>query len=414
MNGLQKTDMQSMLFPGPHPLGGIALSATVGIYNPSNVLSLTLGNIDFGIYLPAIEKDEKDAQIAVVEAIDADLQGHRMNYFNVTGRTLPIEGSTTEKLMSSFISSYLKGNTTFVHVRGSSFGPDDQPAKKHVSTTPLWLRKALESIMLRVPFPGATETNLIQSLELSHIKIDFSSTGAPLISADAIALLKKPQEMQFSMDVTEIDPLVYLFLNPDSEQPFASVKSPKPCPASSKDGNGIELPLGTMKVTSKLSRAPFKVLPGGQKDFEEFLNRVFKHKKGKVYIRGTSDAKVSSAFGNLTIKDLDFHGEVETNGLQGMQNPPPSVTSMTLVKGYEDALHAKTALSIYSPSDVDINLGELNMVLLFNGHLIGNTTIPEFKLAPGVHTELTVSAWLFGHNQHVIDFIGQYISNGKV
>lgn len=412
MNGLKKTDMHSMLFPGPHPLGGIELKATVGIYNPSSVLSLTLGTIDFGVYLPAMEKDQEDAQIAVIEAIDADLQGHRMNYFNVTGRTLPIEGATAD-LMSSFISSYLKGNTTQVHVRGSSYGPDDQPSKKHISTLPLWLRKALESVMLSVPFPGATETGLIQSLELSHIKIDFSSTGSPLISGDAIALLKKPQEMQFSMDVTEIDPLVYLFLNPDSEKPFALVRSNRPCPATSEDGNGIDLPLGTMKVTSRLFRAPFKVLPDGQKDFEEFLNRVFQHKKGKIYLRGTSDAKVSSAFGNLTIHDLEFNGEVETNGLQGIQNPPPLVTSMALVHGYQDALHAKTTLSIYSPSDVDINMGEINMVLLYDGHLIGNTTIPELKLAPGVSNELTVSAWLFGNNQHVIDFIGQYISNGK-
>jgi hypothetical protein len=410
MNGLQQTDMKSMLFPGPHPLGGISLSATVGIFNPSNVLSLTLGDMDFGIYLPG---EDEDAQIAVVEAIDANLEGNRMNYFNVTGRTLPITDKS-QQLMEVFLSSYLHGNTTQVHVRGSSFGPDDQPNKKHVGTIPQWLRKALESVTISVPFPGATETDLIQSLELSNIKIDFSSTGNPLISADAIALLQKPQEMQFTMDVTEIDPLVYLYLNLDSQKPFASVQSIKPCPAKTLEGNGIDLPLGMMKVTSRLSRAPFKVLPGGQKDFEEFLNRVFHQKKGKVYIRGTSDAKVVSAFGELNIHNLEFNGVIETSGLEGMQNPPPQVTSMTLVKGYQDALHAKTTLNIFSPSDVNINLGELNMVLLFNGHLIGNTTIPELSLAPGVNNELTVSAWLFGDNQHVIDFIGQYISNGKI
>ncbi|KAI9261765.1 hypothetical protein EDC94DRAFT_519356 [Helicostylum pulchrum] len=314
--------------------------------------------------------------------------------------------------METFLTGYLHGNTTIVHVRGSLVGPDDQPSKKHVSSIPLWLRQALEQVIIRVPFPGATETDLIQSLQLSHIKIDFSSTGSPLISGDAVALLKKPQEMQFHMDVTEIDPLVYLYLNQDSETPFATIRSNKPCAAKSEDGNGIDLPLGTMKVTSRLSRAPFTILPGGQKDFDEFLNRVFKQKKGKVYIRGTSDAKVESAFGNLSIRDLEFNGVIETQGLDGMKHPAPKITSMTIVKGHADALHARTVLSIYSPSDVHINLGQLNMVLLFNGHLIGNTTIPELSLAPGVDNELTVSAWLFGKNKHVIDFIGQYISNG--
>lgn len=415
MDGLKKTDLQSLVFPGPHPLGGVSVVGTVGIYNPSSVLSLSLGDMDFGIFLPAASPDDKDAQMAVVQAEDADLQGHRMNYFNVTGRTLPIpDDEKAQALMESFLTGYLHGNTSWVHVRGSSFGPDDQPHKKHVSTTPRWLRKALESVVLSVPFPGATETDLIQSLELSHIKIDFSSTGSPLISGDAIALLKKPQEMQFHMDVTEIDPTVYLYLNVDSTDPFALVKPNRPCPASTEEGNGMDLPLGTMKVTSRLYRAPFKVLPGGQKDFEEFLNRVFHEKKGKVYIHGTSDAKVDSAFGHLNIRDLEFNGEIETQGLQGMQHPPPQVTEMTIVQGHPDALHASTVIRIYSPADVHINLGELNMMLLFNDHVIGNTTIPELALAPGVFNELTVSAWLFADNSHVIDFIGQFISNGKI
>lgn len=414
MDGLKKTDLQSLLFPGPHPLGGVSVSGTVGIYNPSSVLSLSLGDMDFGIFLPAASSNEKDAQMAVVQAVDADLQGHRMNYFNVTGRTLPIpEDEKSQALMESFLTRYLHGNTTVVHVRGSSFGPEDQPNKKHLSTTPRWLRKALESVVLSVPFPGTTETDLIQSLELSHIKIDFSSTGNPLISGDAVALLKKPQEMQFHMDVTEIDPNVFLYLNVDSTKPFALVKPNRPCPATTEEGNGIDLPLGTMRVNSRLYRAPFKVLPGGQKDFEEFLNRVFHEKKGKVYIHGTSDAKVDSAFGHLNIRDLEFNGEIETQGLQGMQHPPPKVTEMTIVQGHPDALHARTIISIFSPADVYINLGELNMMLLFNDHVIGNTTIPELALAPGVFNELTVSAWLFANNKHVIDFIGQFISNGN-
>jgi hypothetical protein len=416
MDGLKKTDMQSMTFPGKHPLGGIEVTGTVGIYNPSSVLSLSLGDMDFGIYLPASSPEQKDVLIAIVQAIDADLQGHRMNYFNVTGRTLPIpnDNSPAQQLMETFLSNYIHGNTTRVHVRGSSYGPEDQPSKKHIGTTPKWLRKALESVVLGVPFPGATETNLIQSLQLSHIKIDFSSTGSPLISGDATALLKKPQEMQFHMDVTEIDPHVLLYLNLDSTKPFASVQPNRPCPAHGEEGDGIDLPLGYMKVVSKLTKAPFEVLPGGQRDFEQFLNRVFHEKKGKVYIRGTSDAKIESAFGRLTIRDLEFNGEIETQGLEGMQNPPPQLTSMTIVQGFPDALLAKTDLRIYSPSDVDINLGELNMILLYNGYLIGNTSIPELALAPGVYNDLTVSAWLFGNNEHVIDFIGEYISNGKI
>ncbi|KAI8968172.1 hypothetical protein BDF20DRAFT_908014 [Mycotypha africana] len=314
--------------------------------------------------------------------------------------------------MESFLTRYLHGNTTQVHVRGSSFGPDDSPSRKHVGNTPPWLQKALERIIIRVPFPGAKETQLIQSLELTGIKIDFSIKGDPLISADAVAMLKKPEEMQFHMDVTQIEPHVFLYLDQSSEKPFATVQPNQPCPATTEEGNGIDLPLQTMRVKSKLVRAPFKVLPGGQKDFEAFLNRVFYGKKSKIYIRGTSDATVDSDFGHLNIKDLEFNGEIETKGLRGMQHPPPQINSITITKGHIDALQVQTELSIHSPADVDVNLGELNMALLYEGHVIGNTSIPELKLSPGLSNKLLVSAWLFGDNDYVTDFIGNYISKG--
>ncbi|KAI7901847.1 uncharacterized protein BX663DRAFT_436631 [Cokeromyces recurvatus] len=318
--------------------------------------------------------------------------------------------------MDLFLTNYLHGNSTKVHVCGSEFGPNDKisisTTTTTTTTTPRWLRKALQSIVLSVPFPGASETDLIQSLELSNIKIDFSRSGRLLISGDALAILKKPEEMQFHMDVTQIHPTVFLFLNKNSTKPFATVKPEEPCPAKTEEGNGINLPLGKMKVISTLSRAPFKVLPNGQKDFEEFLDRVFHQRKGRVYIKGTSDATVESAFGHLNVHDLAFNGEIETQGLEGMQHPPPKVKSLSIIAGYNEALLANTEIEIYSPSNVNINLGELNLYLLFNGHIIGNTTIPDFILAPHVYNNLTVSAWLFGNDEHVIDFIGQYISNG--
>ncbi|OBZ82496.1 hypothetical protein A0J61_09455 [Choanephora cucurbitarum] len=413
MNGLNQTDMKSMIFPGPHPLGGIEVMATVGIYNPSSILSLTLGDVNFGIYLPASQEGD-DVEIAVVQAHQANLEGRRMNYFNVTGRTLPIpdEDTTSQRLMESFLTRYLHGNATDVHVRGSRFGPDDQPKKKHVSPIPHWLQEALASVVLRVPFPGAEETNLIQSLQLNNIKIDFSPLGSPLISGDALAYLKKPKEMQFHLDVKEVEPTVYLFLNQDSPKPFAMVQPNRPCPAKTYEGNGLEIPLGTLKLTSRIYRAPFKVLPGGQKDFEEFLSRVFNKKKGTVYIQGRSDARIESAFGNLNIRDLEFNGQIETKGMQGMQHPPPQTTYMKLMKGHKDAIEAQVGLDIFNPSDVDINLGSLNMMVLFGEHIIGNTTIPEFNLVANSHNDIVASAMLFADNPYVLDFVGQYISEG--
>ncbi|KAI8394199.1 uncharacterized protein BYT42DRAFT_488593 [Radiomyces spectabilis] len=319
--------------------------------------------------------------------------------------------------MGDFLTAYLHGNSSVIRVQGSPYGPDDELGKRKLSSVPEWLRKALASIAIDIPFPGTNHTDLIQSLELENIKMDFSRSGNPLISGDAVAMLKKPEEMQFPMDVTQIHPTVFIYLRPDSEKPFARLAPEDPSPATTLDGDSADndLPCGTMKVISKVHRAPFKVEPGGEKEFEQFLHKVFYGTRAKVYIRGVSDASVDSAFGHLVIKDLEFNGTIDTKGMEGMVDPPPAVSSMEIIKGYPDALHVQTQLMIESPADVNINLGALNILLLYKNEPIGNGSIAEFKLAPGRQNRLTCSVWLHGDDPHsrmnVVDFVGQYLGN---
>lgn len=317
MDGLKEATIQSISFPGADPLGGIALEGAVAIYNPSSMLSLTLGDVNFGIFLPDTNSTQADdLMIAVVRAKDAALLGKQYNIFKVSGRSLPLDDNDArgKQLMENFLSTYLRGNDSAVHVRGSSFGPD-QDVPDQTSATPGWLRKALQSLTLAVPFPGTKETELIRSLELSNIKIDFSRQGDPLISGDVAALLKKPDEMKFSMNVTSILPHVYIYLQQNSSSPFGQLVPDRPCPAITKEGNGSkDAPLGMLKVFSKIQRAPFKVLPGKDDDFQKFLNQIFYGRGGEVYIRGSAQAQVDSPFGHLNIHDLAFHGEIDTKG----------------------------------------------------------------------------------------------------
>ncbi|SAL96476.1 hypothetical protein [Absidia glauca] len=268
MDGLKQTELKDMVFPGTHPLGGILLEGTVGIYNPSKTLSITIGDVDFGIFLPGGDTGD-DEMIAVVQAMDTELLGQRMNHFNVKGRTLPLDDNDTNKrqLMEQFLTRYLHGNASIVHVRGSNFGPDDgdsfvgsHPAKS-TNKVPDWLQKALASMTLAVPFPGATQMDIIQSLTLDNIKIDFSMvTKGPLVSCDSTALLQLPKEMKFELDVVEIDPIVYIYLEHDSKEPFAVLHPNRPCPSRTihRSHGGETIPKDMFMVKSRINKAPFK------------------------------------------------------------------------------------------------------------------------------------------------------------
>ncbi|KAM3584782.1 hypothetical protein VKS41_003586 [Umbelopsis sp. WA50703] len=313
MDGLQQAELKYMVFAGEHTLGGINIAGQVSIYNPSSTLSFKLGNVDFGIHAP-IANTSKDALIAIVRAQDAQLLGKKENIFNVSGRSIPIDENDTERqqAVEQFLSDYLQGKTTMIHVRGSDHGPDndDNPS------LPIWMKEALGSVTLSIPFPGSNQTDFIKSLALQNITIDFAAGTGTVVSGSAIALMKPPPEMQFDIDVREIQPLVYLYLTEEHEKPFAKLAPSTASPAKTTlPQDDPSLPDNLFKVESKLDRAPLTILPGGESDFEKFLNKTFYGSEHKVYIGGTVNAAVVCAFGNLTIKDISFNGEISTKGI---------------------------------------------------------------------------------------------------
>ncbi|KAI8344434.1 hypothetical protein BC941DRAFT_342631 [Chlamydoabsidia padenii] len=337
--------------------------------------------------------------------------------------------------MEGFLTRYLHGNTSIVHVRGNTFGPDDdysgiQPASK----VPDWLRKALASMTLAIPFPGATRMDIIQSLTMDNIKIDFSMVSKdPLVSGDATALLQLPREIQFELDVVEIDPTVYIYLEHDSKEPFAKLHTNRPCPSRTihrgQEGDQ-DIPEDMFMVISRINKAPFKVLSGHDSEFEKFLDRVLNKRNSTVYLQGTANALVSSDFGKLMVRDLTFKGEINTIGMQGMKNPPPEVTSISIVKGHADALQVKTKLIIDNPSNIDMNLGAITFIMAYNDCEIGNVTIKQLNLVHGSSNTFESDGYIYDipdqqkqlgimHNKMdhktktsaMVTFIGDYISD---
>ncbi|CAO3626371.1 unnamed protein product [Cunninghamella blakesleeana] len=429
MDGLKKSELNNIVFPGKHPVGGIALEGTVGVYNPSKTLSMNIGDVNFGIYLPnevnmgEEEEENSDVMIAVIKAKDTRLIGEKMNYFSVMGRTLTLDDKDMrkKKLMENFLTNYLHGNTSIVHVRGSLFGPDQQPTTLlsylNYYHQPTWLERALSSITLSLPFPGTKQMDIIKSLTLENIKIDFSMiTHTPLISGDAISFLQLPDEMQISLTVLEIEPKVYLYLEEDASQPFAYIHPNQPCPSTTiQPGNDDTIPIGMFKVISIMKKAPFKVIPGREKDYQKFLDKVFNGEETTLYFNGKANALVENDFGRLNVRDLDFKGHLSTKGMEGMKSPPPKVTSMSITKGYKDALQVKTTFVLNNPSNISMNLGLVTFSMLHNGVKIGNATIQQLDLKKEADNQFEATGYIFSpalskNPSSILEFIGGYIS----
>ncbi|KAI8064412.1 hypothetical protein BC940DRAFT_242428 [Gongronella butleri] len=341
-----------------------------------------------------------------------------MNYFDVKGRTLDLGRTDPRKQarLERFLSTYLHGNTTWVHVRGSRVGPDDDGEieengidKRRMAPLPAWLLDALTQMTLKVPFPGTRQHDLIKSLTMNNIQMEFSMpTMTPLVSGDAIAMLQLPPEMRIAVDVLTISPDVFLYLDEDSLAPFARLKPPRPCRAhTTRDSDA---PDGMFKVAAKIVKAPFKVL--SEADFEKFLDRVMNKKDAVVYLEGTADAVIDSDLGAaLTVRDLPFKGQIHTKGMDGMQHPGPKVTSLELVKGYQDALRVQTNLVLFNPSDISMHLGKVTFQLLYQEYAIGNATLDALSLAPGDNA-FVAEGHLFHQDDAptLLDFISSFLT----
>lgn len=411
MDGLKQAELKSMVFFGEHPRGGINIAGQVSIYNPSSTLSFKLGDVDFGIHAP-IANSSKDALIAIVRAKDAELLGKKDNMFNVTGRSIPIDPNDTERqqAVEQFLSDYLQGKTTTVNVRGSDRGPDNDE-NPHL---PNWMKNALGSVTLNIPFPGSNQTDFIENLALKNISIDFAAETGTVVSGSAVALMKPPPEMQFDIDVQEIQPLVYLYLTKDHKKPFAKLAPTEASPATTilpKDDPS--LPDNLFKVESKLDRAPLTVLPGGEGDFEKFLNKTFYGSEHKVYIGGTVKAAVVCAFGHLTIKDISFNGEISTKGMSGLLDPPPRLDSIDINHGFADGLFVLTNISLFNPSDVTVSLGEVSTYILYEDIPIGNSTLANHVIVPGwnkILAEAFFAPSQSGSHEKAMEFLSRYAS----
>ena len=98
--------------------------------------------------------------------------------------------------------------------------------------------------------------------------------------------------------------------------------------------------------------------------------------------------------------------------MEGMQNPPPQVTTISLTRGYPDSLHIKNELVIDNPSDVRVNLGLVRFLLVYKGEPIGEVTVPELNLSPETKNKMEISGRLIkkDDSSRMVDFIGNYIS----
>ncbi|KAF9963790.1 hypothetical protein BGZ65_011603 [Modicella reniformis] len=382
LKGIQNATLVSMELPDNHPLGGISMSGVARINNPSKAISMHMGPVTFGIYLPSIGHPADSYKIAEATSPDLHLEAGKANEATLTGRLFHLDDWTlnekrqidyvnSEKklLLGQFLSRFIQGDNSVIQVRALSKDPD----------MPLWLREAFKTIALEMLFPGSPTKDFIRSLMMNELGIGFSDNdNSPLLDGRMSSVLQLPPNVTFPIKLLSMKPNAWLKL-PRGDK-MASLVIPNFQPTTSRqDGT-------TLEVDLVLDKTPLEVVPEVLPDFFQFLNATFNKDWVDLGIEGNASAVVETALGTFELGPIPFDVVTRQRGLDGLTSAPPLLQEMDVVETTERSLTIKATLVLSNPSNISAALGDLRFLWSFDGRFIGLATVPNAIIQPGNNT----------------------------
>ncbi|KAG0269541.1 hypothetical protein BGZ95_002031 [Linnemannia exigua] len=383
MKGVQNATLVSMSLPGNHPQGGIVMSGIAQLDNPSSTVSIKMGSVTFGIYLPSVAHPKVDQfKIAEMSCPELNLEAGKSSQVALSGRLLHLDdwilsemgsmsdvGSGSEKqlLLGRLLSRFIQGQDSNIQVRALSKDPNIPP----------WLTEAFKSIVLDMAFPGSPAQDFIRTLDMNQLQFEFSDDKeSAKLSGRMSSELQLPPNVTFPIKILQMKPTAWLRTLDGVD--MALLEMPEFLPTKSQqDGNALEVHVA-MKET------PLRLVADHLNEFYQFLNTSFTKEWIELGIAGEAHAVVECGLGTFELGPIPF--DVITRQRGGLVTVPPVLESLDVVDSTEHSLTVKAKLVLWNPSNISANLGDLSFLWSYGGYIIGMASVPQLQLHAGNNT----------------------------
>ncbi|KAI9228049.1 MAG: hypothetical protein DHS80DRAFT_23677 [Piptocephalis tieghemiana] len=360
MNNFPGVKILAFDLPSNHPDGGITLSITSSLVNPSPI-GMEVGDMAFDITY-------RDMKIGEAEATSVNLLPG-VNEIQMQGRMIPQSSSEGLDVVSDMFTRYMAGETSPMSCIGTRTRPNS------LSPPLSWLQKGFAGMKLDVPFPGAKNLKLIQKVEIGSMDMTFTPNTAysPSASSSAVyASFKMP--FAFPLEMRQVEQDISIL---DGGSELIHMTTPW-SPASGSSAEGI--------MTTGFDNAAMEVLKGQEALFDRFVYDLNMDASKSFTMRGQANAVASTAVGDVTIRGIKFEDTVSLLGLKGLNSEPITVNSMKLTGGTPDYLIIDMVVGMINPSNVGISVGHVEMDAYYAGHRMGRVIIPNMVLKPGMNS----------------------------
>jgi len=339
MNGFPQVEILSFNLPSDAPNGqGINLEMSTAMHNPSPI-GITLGTIVLDISF-------QGTRLGQVRANGASLQGGSQSILNLTGIMEP--QTTPEGLakVSNLFSAFIAGNASDTTAKGVAVLPN---GVDRVS----WLSAGLEAMVLNVKLQSPVPLNIIRSIELGPMGMNWTNTDAyaPLAtSPQVIAGFQMP--FGFSLNVSQVqNNMTVIYQN----KTLATVNAFEWGTASTiKDGNSSSIHFGPPPH-------PVRNWPKGHPQ---------------------------TPIGEVRITGIPFKSEVSLSGLQGLATEPTVIHNLTVIGGIPQGLQIALDMTMVNPSTLTIATGPgaqglVTFDMIYQGDNVGTVLLEDLTLVPG-------------------------------
>ncbi|KAG0006468.1 hypothetical protein BGZ65_007614 [Modicella reniformis] len=354
-------DLPSDAAPGQ----GINLSIDTELTNPSPI-GVSLGTLVLDISF-------NGTILGQVKATGANLLGGGSSILNLTGTMVPQTTPEGLKTVSALFSSYIAGLSSETTAKGVSVLPD---GVNEVS----WLSVGLKSMTLKVPLQTPAPLNIIKSITLGPMGMNWTNTDAyaPLASSPGVvAAFEMP--FGFTLNVTQVQNNMNVIYN---SKTIANLNAAQwGAAVTTKGANGTA-------INFALPPTPFAINADSHADFDDFVNKLTTGSSQGFTVEGFAGTVAQTPIGEVTISGIPFKSDVALSGLQGLKTEPTLINSLTVIGGLPTGLQIALNLSMINPSSLSIDTGVGDSAIVtfdmkYNGDNVGTVIFPSLSLLPG-------------------------------
>ncbi|KAF9098545.1 hypothetical protein BGX27_000783 [Mortierella sp. AM989] len=384
-----KFDLPSDAAPGQ----GINLVIDTAMNNRSPI-GVNLGTIVLDISF-------NNVALGQVKATGASLLGNSESVLNLTGIMIPQTTPEGLATVSSLFSAFIGGLTSDTTAKGVSVLPD---GVNEVS----WLSYGLKSMTLRVPLKSPTQLNIIKSIELGAMGMNWTNADsyAPLAnSPGVIAAFEMP--FGFSLNVTQVQNNMTVIYN---NKNMATLNTVEWGPAvTTKDANGTA-------INFALPPTPFAIEADAHTDFDAFVEKLTVGTSEAFTVSGFAGTVAQTPIGEVRIIGIPFKSDVSLSGLQGLKTEPTIINSLTVIGGLPTGLQIALNLSMVNPSSLTINTGNgdngiVTFAMQYKGDNVGTVIFPTLDLVPGQNIRTAGALFTPTGTQGGQELLQKYMSN---